>query len=323
MSTNQNIGSGVAGKLEAVFQAQGQQVLGALVYWSLAGVHWEREAMRAEWNALGLGRAIGRDPRPEALLTDAVYAARAGAKDVIFRRLSRYEWALVEESRTAGDVLAHVHAVTLRVVPATTPGVADRFESEDVAGATASTAERHASTLALAAKVERGFADAKEFAGTSDLSNGLTTALHGTTRDALLAGISLREGTGGLYFVPAAQVDRARALAALVNRSTASSVYVLALYADEANLETAAKAAKASFTAQLNALRSELREFVQERKDAGEEIKESHLETRVRRLQSLQDRVGLWTEVLGGVAAELTGSIEAAKAEVAQEIGVV
>jgi uncharacterized protein YlxW (UPF0749 family) len=125
-----------------------------------------------------------------------------------------------------------------------------------------------------------------------------------------------------LYFVPAAQVDRARALAALVNRSTSSSVFVLALYADEANLETAARAAKSSFTAQLNALRQELREFVQERKDAGEEIKESHLETRVRRLQALQDRVGLWTEVLGGVAAELTGSIEAAKAEVAQEVGI-
>lgn len=308
----------VARQLEQVWKAQGKSVLGAMVYWSLGGVHWERDTMRAQWEALGLGAAIGRDPRPEALLSEAVGKALAGTKALLCRRLSRFSWAIVEELNakaedTKAAKLAHKHVITLAV--GADPGLPGVLTWELVESAAA------VKSFELLDKIKAAYADLREYACTSDLSTALVEALQGTMRNPMLSAISLRETAGGLYFVPASQVERMQQLADLVREHTGSRVNVLKLYADESNLATAAEAASASFTAQLNELRGELKAFVAERKAEGAEMTENHLETRVKRLQALGARVDVWADILGDVAGDLRKTIEVAKVEVATEMG--
>lgn len=302
---------GLAAKIEDVFKAGGGKLLGALVYWTLEGVHWERDAMRAAWAVLGLDAAIGRPPSPASVLSDAIARSQAGTKNVISRRLSRESWALVHEQAGDDGTLTHRHQATVAIEDGK---LAVRFyEGESIDPAIT----RHVM------RVQGAFADIAAYAGTIDLSQALVTAMGGTARNQMLAGISMRDRTGGLYFVPGSQVDRMRKLAALIKQhNSGCNVYVLGLYADDDNIEAASQAARASFTAQLNELRQELSAFVSESKEKGREITERHSETRARRLEHLNARVSLWTEVLGDVANELREQIAIAQDDVIRELGV-
>jgi hypothetical protein len=292
--------------LESVFAAQGRKVVGAFCYWSLSNVCVARDEWRETMDKLGLGRAVGRSPRPEAVLSDAVGLAKTGVKGVLMRRLDRYSWAVVEEVRTADDVLTHTHVLTLSV-----PASGGNMQTLAVVPVVGQAAED------VAKKVAAGFDKIVANVLTADLSTMLTTAMHGSTVRPMLGAISLRDRTGGLYLLPSGSVAQAKALAAAVNVLPGGSrVEVLTLYADQENLAAAAASAKASFTTQLNELREELATFVEDIKASGKEVNDRNTDVRLGRLNSLDARVDMWSDVLGDVRSELAASIAAAKAEV-------
>lgn len=296
--------------LESVFAGQGRKIVGAFAYWSLEGVCVRRDVWRDAMDAIGLGRAVGREPRPEALFSYAVGLAKTGVKGVLLRRLSRYSWAVVEEVRGEGDVLTHAHVITLYVDPAQPAG---GVQASSVEGA----GDAGRAALEVGVKIGQLYEHIRDHVLTADLSTMLTTAMHGSTVRPMLGAISLRERTGGLYLLPSGSVAQAKQLAAAVNALPGGSrVEVLTLYADAENLATAAASAKASFTGQLNELRAELAAFRELAVAAGTGATDRNVDVRLGRLNSLDERVSMWADVLGDVRAELVAGIEAAKAEV-------
>ena len=304
--------------LEAVFAAGGRKVVGAFCYWSLSNVEVNRQLWRDTMESIGLGRAVGREPRAEAMLSDAAHLARSGADGILLRRVDRYSWGIIEEVRGESDnVLSHSHDLTLTVQPSAVP-VGQRVLVFAVAGAPVAGDQAQR----VAAKMVAACENIAQNVLTTDLSTMLTTAMHGSTVRPMLGAISLRDRTGGLYLLPPGSVVQAKALAAAVNALAGGSrVDVLTLYADDENLATAAQSAKASFTAQLNVLREELAAFQAEAKGATKDVTDRNVDVRLGRLNSLDQRVSMWSEVLGDVRAELVASIEAAKADVVAALG--
>lgn len=308
------------GQLADFFKQGGSNVIGAVVMWALSGVRVNRDDLRAALDEVGLAKAMPKDPRPERLLGKAVEASRAGAKGLLFRKLSKRNWAIVEERENADGMLDLRHTLTIGVEEVTENAAGKDFKSfrptlDIVVGASVE-------AQALAGKVREAYWEASLYANTEDLSIVLTQAMSGTDVNAMLGAISLRQGSGGVYFVPGPQVERVRKLQRLVDDLDGGShVTVLALYGDAGNLEEAATAARSSFTAKLNDLRGELGVFVETMKEGEKEMTDAHVQTRVRRLGALQDRVEVWSGALGDVQAELQTSIEDAKTEVGKAMG--
>lgn len=301
------------------FRTGGKNLIGAVIMWSLASVHAPRQSLRAALEDIGLGKAMPKDPRPQRLLSKAVESARLGAKGFLFRKLSGGRWAIVQESESTTGELEHTHLITLYTTEVEDPA-GSYFEPRYTHVAVEAFKSKEAE--ALAHKVQEAYSDARDFANTDDLSGILTSAMGGTDRSPMLGAVSLRQGTGGVYFVPGPKVETVLRLKSLVERLGGSShVTVLTMHSDAANLEEAAHAARASFAAKLNELQTELATFVAEMKEQKKAMTDRHVETRVRRLDTLRARVDMWNDVLGDVRGELNEQIETAKQEVAEAMG--
>lgn len=308
-------------KLDAFLKGGGSKVVGAIVMWALSAVRAPRADLRAALELIGLGKAMPRDPTAARILSKAVQACASGHSGLIFRKLGKYNWAIVEEELRLPDgggvELEHRHVLTLGVREET-PGVGDYVPSVTVVGDQGPT--KLAS--ALASRVCAAYEDARDFASTDDMSVILTTAMAGSDVDAMLGGVNLRQGTGGVYFVPAGTVDKVLQLQAMVEvMAGGSHVTIFTLYGDQGNLDEAARAARTGFTAKLNELKGELGTFVAGMKANDKEMTDRHMETRINRLGTLDDRVDMWSDALGDVQNELRAQIEDAKKQVAEAMG--
>lgn len=309
-------------KLEAFLKGGGTKVVGAVVMWALSQVRVPRAELRAALEQIGLGKAMPRDPQPARILSKAVHACAAGHPGLIFRKLGKEHWAIVEESELklpdgGGTELEHSHCLTLGVREEN-KGVGDYVPSVTVVG---DIAPSNAAAM-LATRVCAAYEEARLYANTDDLSIVLTTAMAGSNLNPMLAGVNLREGTGGVYYVPAATVKQVLQLQAMVDDLAGGShVTIFTLYGDQSNLDEAARAARTGFTAKLNDLQGELATFVAGMKAKGKEMTDRHMETRINRLGTLDDRVDMWSDALGDVQAELRAQIEDAKKEVASAMG--
>lgn len=303
-------------QLETFLSAGGEKTIGAFCFWSLGGVHVERRVLREAFDQIGMSAAVPRDPRFQTLLSTAMAKLPVGKRNVVARRHAG-GWAILVEER---DLLEQ----KLKLVQVAHVGVGEAYR---VAEARAKDPARLAPELVwkfmgtpshvqagmqLAREVEFEFQEARLYADTADMSTILTNCMHGTTKDTILGAVSLRQTTGGLYFVHATRVAAARQLAELVQRLAPQSVVtVLSLTADQANLEAASTAARTSFTAQLAALREEVETFRSETPLS--ERTDRNIATRAAHFATLRARVELFRDVLGGVAGELASDIERAK----------
>jgi hypothetical protein len=304
-------------QLETFLKAGGEKTIGAFCFWSLNGVHVERRTLREAFERIGMQAAVPRDPRFQTLLSTAMAKLPVGKRNVVARRHAGGWAILVEEQDLIEQKLKLMQVAHVAVAS----------EASQVAEARAKNPSRMAPELRwkfmgtpshvqqgmkLAQEVELEFCEARLFADTADMSTILTNCMHGTTKDAILGAVSLRQTTGGLYFVHATRVAAARELAELVQRLAPQSVVtVLSLTADQANLEAAATAARTSFSAQLAALRDEVEKFRSET-PLGERT-DRNIATRAAHFAQLRARVELFRDVLGSVAGELASDIERAK----------
>lgn len=311
----------------------GERTIGALVFWSLSGVSVERSVLRAEFEAIGMKAAVPRDPRHATSLTTAVKALCVGKPNVLARRLAG-GWGIVVESTEAEAApaatgagkqqrLRHHHLLSVLADPmeltmqarqrehpeTRAPELAWRFTPR-----LGTTDRSMARALELAREIEQKYLDARRLLDTSDLSTILVNAMHGTTKDSLLAAVSLRQTTGGLYFVHGSKLGELGRLREVVEKlAPNSSITVLTITGNDANLEAASKAARTSFRTQLAELREEMAEFrastpVAERDD-------QNIRTRAARFTQLAGRVQLFRDVLGDIAGELGAEIDQARGE--------
>ncbi|CAB4155108.1 hypothetical protein UFOVP650_79 [uncultured Caudovirales phage] len=298
-------------QLGAVLSSVGTQTLGALVFWSLAGVRIRRDEFRAQLELLQLGEALPADPSPRGALGKAVEQVLAGKRSLIARRLAA-GWALVTERVESGVAkLEHVATVVTkdREVVFT---YLDGFSVENFAAVGFPSLEQ---------LIRDAYDVACNYLLTADLSQALTNALTGSPHRGLLAGLSLRERTGGLYFINAAQVDRMQGLKALVATAARDCVVnVMTLTGDAENLQQAAVVARQTFAAQLADLRAELLQFNGSLQTDGKQPKDYAIRVRSERFKELKARVELFRDVLGSVASELETQIEDSRAELISKL---
>lgn len=319
--------SATAERLEAVLSGVGSKTIGALVFWSLSGVDCSRDALRDAFTARGMAAAVPRDPRPTTLLSTAVKATGVGKANVLWRRAGS-GWALVlEETVTENGAtrLAHAHVATVKVdahleyVKRALLQNPQRLAPELQWKFTGKPLQVHRAQV-IAAEVEQAYHRAKNYLETADLSVVLVNLMHGTSRDTLLGAVSLRQSTGGLYFVHASQVERARQVRDLVHQlAPKCSVVVMAITGEAENLEAAAQAARLGFVTQLNELRNEVTKFLSETPRA--EVSDRNINVRVDRYKQLSARVEIFRDILGSVAGELGSQIEAARKDLEREVG--
>lgn len=299
----------------------GHKTIGALVFWSLAGVKCRREELRAALQEAGVGAAMGKDPGHAASLSRAVHATKAGKPQLVERKLAK-GWALVIQSTEVGTdgKLKLVHAATVKADPMEFAVARRRAQSpqqkaHDLEWKFQAPAAELRAVLPIAREIEERYLEAREWLDTSDLSEILVNAMHGTSKDQLLGAVSLRQSSGGLYFVHGSKLPRLLALRGVVERfAPKCDINVMTITGSEENLAAAGKAARQGFQHQLQELRKEVAEF-----RAGTELgkrRESSVTTRAEAYSRLAARVEMFRDVLGGVADELGAEIEGARAEV-------
>ncbi len=299
----------------------GHQTIGAIVFWSLSGVRIERSELRAAFEEIGMGAAVPKDPRHSASLTTAVHQAAVGKPNVLMRKVAK-GWAVVLESPDPEQParLRHTHAATVVADPMELAVERRRAAqperlAPELDWKIQAPAEAIAKVLPIAREIEERFIDVRKHLDTSDLSCILVNAMHGTTRDQLLAAVSLRQTSGGLYFVHASKVPALLSLRAAVERlAPKCDLNVLTITGNADNLAAAGKAARQSFLAQLSDLRKEVSEF-RASVPLGERTERS-VTTRAAAYQQLAGKVELFRDVLGNVASELGEAISAARVEV-------
>lgn len=304
----------VTRQLQDYFEKRGENAIGALAYWTLSGVEVQRDAFREAMEAIGLGGAVARDPRPEALLSKAVDKVKPGLQGMYFRRLGRYEHALLVEHKDEEGRLHGSHVYTLR---AAEPAGGGAWEAQAVGVVE----QALPMAAAVAQKVCDAYRHARDYIDTADLSSTIVRALHGSYRDPMLAAVSLRETTGGLYFVPSQGLDKLRALAAYVRQQGGCTFAAFTLYADAENLEQAGQAAQRDFRTQLAETQKEVQGFLDGLRAKKGEATDRNLEVRLRRYDALRDRVDLWADVLGDARQGLLDTIAEAKTAMAAEMG--
>lgn len=293
-------------KLGEVLGAQGLKTIGALAFWTLSGVRIRRDDLSAALDELGLGAAMVRKPKPASLLAESVKRVGMGQKGLIFRQMKK-EWALVVE-RGEGKRLRFTHVATFRCAEKG-PGI-EVFEEEYFDG-----------TENLKLAIEAQYREVLEYAHSTDLSAVLCSAMQGVGSDMMLGGLSLRQSTGGLYYVSAAKLDLLKRFAAMVNdKAPQSSIEVLTLTGDSENLDTAARNVRGNITTQLKETREEIKDFIKGLKEEGRSVRDNSLVVRAEQFKQLRGRVELFADVLGDSMAELKGQIEAARVELMAEL---
>lgn len=289
-------------QLGKVLRAQGDNLLGAIVMWSLGGFLVDRQALRDYFTSLGLEAAVGNTPGPAALASAAVAEARIGQRDHLIREVGedadKVLFAVVAETRdtAAGKV---EHAQTCRIA-------VDK-KSGDIA------LEDEANLVAH--EVRTRYLRRKQYAQTDEVSTCVVRALMGTGKDRMLGGLRLA-GRGGSYFVLPSELTRLRAMAAwLHDNGKGSLVTILEITGSATNLEAAAANARASIVGELRGVLRETRAYVAELEARGDEsVPDRVVETRIRRVQALEERAALYADVLGDLAADVKATITDAMA---------
>lgn len=298
--------------LETVLNA-GEQTIGAIVCWSLDGYDAPREAfaeaLTAAWP--DAAAAISRQPSPKAALSAAVGKVETGRSIGFLFRAIKTGFAVIREATAAdGEKLEHKHVLS---VFADDNGT--RWTATDGTGE----AVNEMATLTL--RVDQYWHRKRTRIDSNELSGVLSELMSGTWKRPLLNAFSLRDRTGGVYFVPAATLPQLRAVKAAVEGvSTGCRIGILTVSGTNENLATAANDARASFGRQLAELKAEIEVFAAECTESGKKPDSRNLAVRAARFKSLSDRVGMFSAILGDVAAELKSNIEATATKLLDEL---
>jgi hypothetical protein len=281
----------------------GDNLIGAIVMWSLAGFSVPRAAFREYFDGLGLAKAVGATPGAVAMARLSVSDSRTGLKDQLLREVGEtkdsLKIAVVHERREVADSkVEHAQRSLITL---------DKATGEMVL-------EDEADPVAL--RVRARYEQRRTHALTDEVSTCVVRALTGTRTDPMLAGLRLA-GRGGSYFVTPEAMPRLRALQAWLheNGDSGTLVTILEVFSNESNLEGAAKVARASLVAETRSVLNEVRGYVAElgAKDAEAVVPERVIQTRIKRLDTLTARSTLYASVLGDLREEVMAELAEAK----------
>lgn len=292
-----------AEQVKHVLAGGGTHTIGALVWWTHHDVHIRRSELVKAMEALGVGAAVPRPPRPATALARAVNDAtrRDPELDWHMRRGSKVA-AILELRQDAEGRVRKVQVATAELMP-----VSGTDEVEAVVDEHGYEGTISGNAAAAADSVAMRYQDVLDYADAADVTAMLTALMRGRTQDPLVGGVMLRE-SGGVYYVPAAKVDVVRQVAAFIEANSHSTFDIWTIGADDENLAQAARHTANSMREQLEEIRGEAQRFVAELK-SDTAPSDRAVTTRLGRFQALRSRVELWRDVLGDARDELQGQI--------------
>lgn len=285
----------------------GTHVIGAVVCWSLNGYCAPRDAfhdaLTKAWP--DAEAALAKPPSARGALRSAV--DRMGKRSGVLFRPMASGFAMVLESEASGK-LHYQHVATV------TP-LESGLQFTEVDGQGNELAKPVFARLCEEWQKRRDNVDSEE------LSDTLSLLLNGTWRRPLLAAFSLRDRTGGVYFVPGSTLPHLLAVkAAIEGLSPGCRIGVLTVSGTRENLVEAAEEARKSLTRQLAEVRTEAQAFIAELRANGKSARDQNLRTRSERFNGLSARVDLFREILGDIANDLSSNIEQARVALLEEI---
>lgn len=281
--------------------AQGTKQLGALVYWrNLTEVRIDRALFRQGFRLCGLGKAVAKDPRPEASLNQAAtIAMRRQGREVEPARVelkgkdaeARYG---VLMRRDVGDLRRYIEEAQISVLrDAATPTPMVNVEAH---------APVDPQRDAIIQAVIEAFTELRGYAHTQEMSETLMRSMN------IIGALSLRTG---VYFVPSAALHTVRLLKTFLEGSTCAQMTIWEIAATEANALEAKRDARVAFQDRIAEVIAEVKAFT-----AGtsvDDVQTKSVNARVKRFKDLDARVGLWADILGDHVEELKSAIAEAK----------
>lgn len=293
--------------------AKGTETLGALVYWRrLEGVRIRRADLRAGFEAIGLGKAVSKDPKPEACLNQACGLANRKStiaegtiklelksKGALGAAGSRATYAVLARRDLPDGRRRYMEEATVSIErgvrsppPALRTDLSPGVQQDD-------------GRDAVIAEVSTQYQDLLAYALTMEVSEALIAAM------TELGALPLRTG---VYFVPETHLLQARALQAFIQGETDIALTIWTIASGAENLAEAKRDAANAFAERFRTLREEVAAFVADL-PKGEEPPTKSLNARVRHFRELDEQVGLYADILGDYQDELRAAIGAAKRE--------
>jgi len=277
--------------------ATGTRPLGALVYWSgINDVRIPRSTFRSEFERMGLGEAVGKDPKAEACLNMAAgVASRRQGKDVQPARIQ-----LKEKNSHA------VYAVLMRrdvAIPGEDARVRYLEEARVMVDrsqhapspqiVTASDVDQDDARDAVIADMVSEYNDMLGNIRTQECSEALMKAVQ------ILGGLSLRPG---VYFVPAANLAQLGELKQFMADHAGVDISTWSIATNDANLVQSRRDARAAFLDKVSTLVEECKAFASSK---GDELTARSINARIKRFHDLDGQAGLYADILGDQVTEL------------------
>jgi len=313
-TSTQHIGSvgTVRGCLVAVELASAAKeagIIGSVTFWSLRGVSVRRADLRAELAAIGLGFAMPKDPKPQAVLRTAVESVRrASNESIVFDRVSDTPTEVVYASsarRTdeTTERAEYVHRTRVRVSKAT-----GAIQLED-------------STDDVSRAVEAEYLRLRDWMPTAEFGSILTSIMRGRGKDNGLCGVNLRGEAGGVYFVPALSADRLEAVADLVDRvAGVGSLTVWPVPAGSRTVSQVQAGAREYFLGRVAETKADVADLlaaIRAEREAGAIAEDAHrVVTRFRTFEALEARASVFGDILGDLRSELAADLDVLRAEI-------
>lgn len=286
-----------------------QQGLGAFVWWSLRGVDVERDEMREAFKAVGLERAVPRDPQPRAVMTRA---CREALRSVTMHRFDRVredgEVITSALSRCAKDAAAE--SVTWTQVA---------IIRLDVPSGTISTLVNDPTDIEAAQIVQRAkdlYAHVARYASSDDLRTALGHAMNGRRRDLLLGAVNVN----GVHYVRREQLDRLGALATWVQTKSAGEITIVTVERTSENEAQIASGAQATILSRVRELQGEADHIAELVQLASEDELDRVLQPYLDRFELIRSSIELYSDVLGQVREDLLKSEREARAAITRRV---
>lgn len=261
----------------------GGQPLGDLLWWELASACVTRTELNRLWvqGALPI-ELLPEEPTPEKAFKTAVREVQVGQSDKLLRLAKEDEqevvFGIVTEQRDGTGGLTYQQEA--RLVLSRQTGVL----AADVQG------------HVLVRRIFDRFEDLKLIHTADDIRRTIVKTL------GSFAAVTLRQ-MGGVYWVPAPYAAPLRRLQAIIEQLGQSKMHLVPITRTKEGQESLAQAATASIEEELNALRTEVQEFL-----ANPPERASTLVRRLTTYEGLRRRANLYQTVL---SAQVNGLAEA------------
>jgi hypothetical protein len=271
-------------KLKSVL-AKGGQLLGTIVYWTLAEAKIDRSTLESIWTGANLAPEYLPDPpTAEKALKSAVREAAVGQSERLIRLGKEDEaqivFAIVQEMKLTDGSLAHAQETRVVLDRKTETVTADQPENQ------------------LAKVIATRFGELRSVHTSDDIRRAMMKTL-----DACAA-VTLRQH-GGVLWVPAPHADTVRRLQGAIEKIGSSRVYLLPVHASADANRTLGDAAKLAIEDELASLKSEVEGFIASPPD-----RPSTLVRRLDAFEELKNRAGLYRDVLQVHVADLDATLD-------------